>query len=48
MRPFKAHAKKQQEEWLVVITSDHGGEGSEFDGLHKLQQVRYAPQIMAL
>lgn len=43
----QAHAKKRQEEWMIIITSDHGGEGTAFDGLQKLQQVRYAPQIMA-
>lgn len=41
------HAKSKNEEWMILITSDHGGEGKASDGMHKLQHVRYVPQIMA-
>ncbi len=43
----QSHAKKRKEEWMLIITTEHGGEGTEFHGQHKLQQVRFAPQIVA-
>jgi len=41
------HAKNTQEEWMIILCTDHGGHENEHDGHHKMTEVRMVPQILA-
>lgn len=48
LEQIQAQATDQQEEWLIMICTDHGGEENEHDGKQKVREVRMVPQIMGL
>lgn len=47
LEAVQTHAKQMDEEWMILICSDHGGEGQEHEGQQKLREVRMVPQVMA-
>jgi hypothetical protein len=44
----RRHASDNGEEWLIIVCTDHGGEGNEYEGKQKLTEVRMVPQILAI
>lgn len=48
IQTVKSHASLHGEEWLVLILTDHGGEGNEHIGKQKHTAVRMVPQIVAV
>lgn len=44
----KAHAVQHQEEWMIIVCTDHGGDGVIYEGKQKLTEVRMVPQALGI
>ena len=47
LESIQAHAKANQESWMIIVFTDHGGEKKEFEKLGKLVTVSQVPQLLA-
>ena len=44
----KQQAMDSGEQWLIIVCTDHGGDGNEYAGKQKMTEVRMVPQLMAV